>query len=127
MSAHDVTEQPDEAARAARSLRAIKLVHTVVWAFFATAIFAIPVFAWTQRLGVAAILIGVVLSEAVVLAAFRWRCPLTIVAARYTDDRRDNFDIYLPEWLARHNKSIFGTLFVLGIVVTLAASRGWLP
>jgi hypothetical protein len=33
-----------------------------------------------------------------------WRCPLTDVAARYTDDRRANFDIYLPEWLARYNE-----------------------
>ncbi|NDJ10217.1 MAG: hypothetical protein EBY17_03375 [Acidobacteriia bacterium] len=24
------------------------------------------------------------------------------------------FDIYLPEWLARYNKWIFGALFVLG-------------
>jgi hypothetical protein len=23
-------------------------------------------------------------------------------------DRADNFDIYLPVWLARHNKVIFG-------------------
>jgi hypothetical protein len=39
---------------------------------------------------------------------------------RYTSDRRDNFDIYLPEWLARHNQRIFGTLYVAGISVTLA-------
>ena len=47
------------------------------------------------------------------------RCPLTGVAARYTVDRRDNFDIYLPEWLARHNKLIFGGLFVVGIALVL--------
>jgi hypothetical protein len=29
--------------------------------------------------------------------------------------RRDNFDIYLPLWLARRNKAIFGALFVLGV------------
>ena len=40
------------------------------------------------------------------------------VAARYTDERRANFDIWLPEWLARHNQSIFGTLFVAGLVYT---------
>jgi hypothetical protein len=51
------------------------------------------------------------------------RCPLTDLAARYTDDRRDNFDIYLPEWLARHNKRIFGWLFVGGLVFT--AVRWW--
>jgi hypothetical protein len=48
------------------------------------------------------------------------RCPLTGVAARYTDDRRDNFDIYLPLWLARYNKLIFGSLFAAGLLFTLA-------
>ena len=45
-------------------------------------------------------------------------CPLTAVAARYTEDRRDNFDIYIPEWLARHNKRIFGTLYACGVLAT---------
>ena len=49
----------------------------------------------------------------------KFRCPLTAVAARYTDDRRDNFDIYLPEWLARHNKIIFGTLYFAGVAFAL--------
>ena len=48
------------------------------------------------------------------LALNRWRCPLTAVAARYTAQRRDNFDIYLPNWLAAHNKVIFGILYVAG-------------
>ena len=52
-----------------------------------------------------------------------WRCPLTDLAARYTDDRRANFDIYLPLWLAANNKRIFGSVFVAGLVV--AAVR-WL-
>ncbi|HLN65264.1 MAG TPA: hypothetical protein VK464_27400 [Symbiobacteriaceae bacterium] len=54
-----------------------------------------------------------------VLLLNRWRCPLTDVAAQYTGDRRDNFDIYLPEWLARHNKSIFTTLYVAGMLFAL--------
>jgi hypothetical protein len=41
------------------------------------------------------------------------------MAARYTDDRADNFDIYLPLWLARYNKHIFGFLFVVGELVVL--------
>jgi hypothetical protein len=45
-----------------------------------------------------------------VLIANGGRCPLTTLAARYTMDRRDNFNIYLPEWLARHNKLIFGSI-----------------
>lgn len=39
--------------------------------------------------------------------------------ARYTDDRRDNFDIYLPLLMARYNKEIFGTLYVAGLVFGL--------
>lgn len=69
---------------------------------------------------------GFVMLEVLVLLVNRWRCPLTGVAARYTDDRRDNFDIYLPVWLARHNKLIFGSLFVLGVSFTLVRRLGWL-
>jgi hypothetical protein len=48
---------------------------------------------------------------------------LTGVAARYTDERTANFDIYLPLWLARYNKTIFGALFVGGGLFVLA--RWW--
>jgi hypothetical protein len=44
----------------------------------------------------------------------RRRCPLTDLAGRYTEERTDNFDIYLPLWLARRNKTIFGTIFAVG-------------
>ncbi|MCB1663613.1 MAG: hypothetical protein KDI20_13505 [Pseudomonadales bacterium] len=57
--------------------------------------------------------------EVTVLVFNNMRCPLTKVAARYTKNRRDNFDIYLPLWLAQQNKLIFGILFVVGAVYTL--------
>ncbi len=57
--------------------------------------------------------------ECAVLAFHRGRCPLTDLAARFTDDRSDNFDIYLPVFIARHNKAIFGTLFVVGLVAEI--------
>jgi hypothetical protein len=100
-----------------RRLRAIKLLHTLVWAVFAGCIVAIPVLALQGRFRLAAVLALVVLGEVVVLAINRWRCPLTPIAARYTEDRRANFDIYLPEWLARYNKEIFGTLYFAGVVL----------
>jgi hypothetical protein len=65
-----------------------------------------------------------VLLECLVLAANRMQCPLTTIAARYTDDRRDNFDIWLPEWLARHNKRIFGALFAAGVVFAMVRRFG---
>ncbi len=101
------------------ALRIVKAVHTVVWAIFAVCILAIPWCAWRGRLETALVLIAIVTMKCV-LVANRMQCPLTGVAARYTDDRRDNFDIYLPVWLARHNKLIFGTLFGAGVVYTAA-------
>jgi len=107
-------------------LQVIKVIHTAVWAFFVACIAAIPVLAWRHAWSAAAVVTGVVFVEVLVIVANRWRCPLTPLAARYTDDRRDNFDIYLPEWLARHNKTVFGALYFAGIVFTAvlwAASR----
>jgi hypothetical protein len=44
---------------------------------------------------------------------------LTDLAGHFTADRTDNFDIYLPLWLAGRNKEIFGTLFVIGELFAL--------
>ena len=101
-------------------LTAIKVAHTIVWGIFVACIVAIWVFAWSGTLLYATLSIGIVLIEVVVLVLNGLHCPLTPIAARYTDDRRANFDIYLPEWLARHNKVIFGALYSGGILVTLA-------
>lgn len=107
-------------------LRLVKAVHTLIWAFFAGCILAIPVYAWFGEIRSAGILSAIVLAEVLIILVNRWRCPLTDVAARYTDERRDNFDIYLPLWLARHNKTIFGTLYAAGLLFTLARWRGWI-
>jgi len=104
----------------APTLRFIRFVHTVIWAFFVACILAIWVYAWQAQYAYAALTIGIVLIEVIVLSLNDWRCPLTAVAARYTDDRAANFDIYLPVWIARNNKMIFGTLYLAGITLTLA-------
>ena len=98
------------------ALRAIKAIHSLVWAFFAGAILAIPFAAWLGEFTWAAGLAAVVLIECAILAFNRMRCPLTAVAARYTEDRRANFDIYLPLWLATYNKRVFGALFIAGLL-----------
>jgi hypothetical protein len=110
-------------ASAPRSLRAVKLVHTLACAIFAGCIVALPVAAYLKDFQLAGILISAVAVEVVVLAANHFRCPLTDVAARFTSDRSANFDIYLPLWLARYNKEIFGSLFLAGILFTLVQWR----
>jgi hypothetical protein len=114
-TASDSTPRADDAV----SLRRIKFLHTIVWAFFASSIAAIPALAATGSLSTAAVLIAVVFVEVLVLVCNGWSCPLTRVAARYTTDRRDNFDIYLPAWLARHNKLVFGALYLCGVAYTV--------
>jgi len=103
----------------ASMLRVIKLTHTVVWAALVAVILAIPLMAWQHRLTAVTVLTAVMLIEVLVLVVNGWRCPLTDLAARYTDDRRANFDIYLPLWLAANNKRIFGTIFVGGLVFSV--------
>jgi len=39
-------------------------------------------------------------------------CPLH-------EDRAANFDICLPDWQARNNKAIFGTLFAVNELIVL--------
>src|SRR5579872_1761379 len=97
----------------------IKLLHTVIWAFMAGCIVVLPVLAVLRRFRWAAIVTGIVLLECVVLAANGGRCPLTDFAARYTADPAFNFDIYLPNWLAEHNKVVFGLLFVAGEILVV--------
>jgi hypothetical protein len=103
---------------------AIKIAHTVIWAFLAACVGGLPVAGLLRRFDWAAALTALVLAESAVLAGNGGRCPLTNLAARYTHDRAANFDIYLPVWLARHNKAIFGTLFVLGEAVVLGRWLG---
>lgn len=105
----------------ATALVSIKFVHTLVWVFLVACILGIPLAAHVGRFGLASTLIAVVLVEILILVINRWRCPLTSLAGRYTHERHDNFDIYLPLWLAKHNKLIFGVLFVVGLIYTAIA------
>jgi hypothetical protein len=100
----------------------IKSIHTIVWVFFVLCIVAIPVSAYYKQFTITACFVGAVLFEVIVLLMNRWSCPLTGLAAQYTTERQENFDIYLPLWLAKYNKLIFGWLFVLG---TLYAAIQW--
>ena len=104
---------------ALKSLRFIRAIHTLVWAFFAGAILAIPIAALQHRFDWVVMLAGGVMLEVAVLGLNHLRCPMTAMAARYTTDRRNNFDIYLPLWLATYNKQVFGTLYVAGVVFAL--------
>ena len=102
-----------------RVLIAIRIAHTAIWAFFVGCILAIPVVGALRRFQAAWILIAIVAMECLALAANRGRCPLTPVAARFTTEWPLGFDIYLPGWLVRWNKQIFGLIFLTGALIVL--------
>jgi len=105
------------------ALKVVKAAHTIIWAFFVGCIFAVPVASSRGDRRAAAWFAAIVAGEVAILLMNKWRCPLTSVAERYTDDRRENFDIYLPEWLAKYNKTIFGVIYVAGVAFALARWR----
>jgi hypothetical protein len=66
--------------------------------------------------------VGFIFAEGLILLAFKMYCPLTILARKYSDSQKSNFDIFLPNWLAKHNELIFTTLFVIGLLLVLIQS-----
>lgn len=99
----------------ARTLWRIKALHTVIWFVFATSIVAIPVATWLGALQAALAFTFISLIEVAALALNRMRCPLRDLAARYTDDYADGFDIFLPGWLAARTKIIFTPILIGGV------------
>jgi hypothetical protein len=96
----------------------IKALHTVIWAFFVGVIGYVLYCGMANRLNRYTWLAsGLVVGEGLVLLIFRRHCPLTLLARRYSDSDRDNFDIFLPNWLARHNQLLFSLIYGAGLLL----------
>jgi len=100
----------------------IKVVHTVIfWVLSFCVVYVLfsgaadRVTSWTY------VAILLLLVESIVLVAFRWTCPLTLLAERQGAVRGEVADIFLPKWFADRIFPICGTLF--GIAVILVAWR----
>lgn len=103
-----------------RKLVIIKVVHTAIWIFFNIVIFYMlyAVLAgemdhwfWTG--------FGLVVLEGLTLLAFKFFCPLTVLARKYSDSTKDNFDIYLPNWLAKYTKLIYTSIMLIILVLAI--------
>jgi hypothetical protein len=64
---------------------------------------------------------GLIITEAIILVIFKLFCPLTILARRYSSSQKANFDIYLPEWLAKHNKAVYTS--IVGVITIILIYR----
>ena len=99
-------------------LRLIKTLHTAVWVFFVTVIIYLLYCGLANQLsGRTAVAAGLIVVEGGVLLVFRRHCPLTLLARRYSASRQDNFDIFLPNWLARRNQVIFTALYLISLLL----------
>lgn len=65
------------------------------------------------------ICVGFTVLEGIILVIFKSICPVTLLARKYSDSKKDNFDIYLPNWLAKYNKAIYTTIVLISIVVLI--------
>ncbi|QYA27213.1 hypothetical protein G3I01_11540 [Gramella sp. MT6] len=63
--------------------------------------------------------VGLVIGEGIVLMIFNKFCPLTLIARKYSNSQKDNFDIFLPNWLAKNNKLIFTSIFLAGLIIII--------
>jgi len=105
---------------APNKLLLIKLVHTLIWAFFVSVIGYILYAGISNEVGTPVwIAIGLIVFEGIVLLMNKGKCPLTPLAAQYTNNTDDNFDIFLPKWLARNNKIIFSLIYFLGVALVI--------
>jgi len=103
-----------------KKLLLIKLLHTVIWAFFVMAIFYIVYAGMFDKINILTfIAIGLVVLEGIILLIFKWRCPLTVVGYKYSNTKEVGFDIFIPKWLAQHNKTIFTIIFGAGLILVV--------
>jgi hypothetical protein len=103
-----------------RKLLLLKLVHTLIWTFYNVVIFYLLYAVITDQIDKWVwICIGLVVLEGLVLLVFKKMCPITVIARKYSDSTRDNFDIFLPNWLARYNKEIYTTIFLVSVLILL--------
>ncbi len=99
-------------------LIAIKIIHTLVWLFFNGVIFymlyAVLVNKIDSWLWIG---YGLFVLEGITLLVFKFFCPLTVMARKYSSSTKANFDIYLPHWLAKYNKQVYTS--ILGIIIII--------
>jgi hypothetical protein len=98
----------------------IKTVHTLIWVFFNCVIVHLFYAAIADKVSVLTFIgIGLVVAEGLLLMLFANHCPLTLIARKYSTNSAANFDICLPEWLAKYNKLIYTCILGIIIIITI--------
>ena len=84
----------------------IKIVHTLIWTFFNVVIFymlyAVIVNKLDKWLWIG---YGLFALEGITLFLFKFFCPLTLMARKYSNSTKDNFDIFFTELVGEKYKA----------------------
>ncbi len=98
----------------------IKVVHTVIWVIFVLIILYILYSAIIDRINILTwIAIALIVVEGIILLINGWRCPLTTMGEKYTEQTDVGFDIFLPRWVAKNNKTIFTSIYLIGVIIVI--------
>ena len=98
----------------------IKIIHTLIWLFFNLVIFYMLYAVIADKLDKWLwIGYGLIIMQGITLVAFKFFCPLTILARKYSNSTKDNFDIYLPNWLAKYTKLIYSGIVAIILLITI--------
>jgi hypothetical protein len=101
-------------------LTLIKIIHTAIWVFFNFVIFYMLYAAIANKLDLWLWLgYGFIFLEGLTLLTFKSHCPLNLLARKYSNSTKDNFDIYLPNWLAKYTKLIYTTIVAIAFIITI--------
>ncbi len=101
-----------------KKLVLVKLLHTVIWVFFNVVIFYLLYAVIQNKIDIWVwVCLGLIALEVIILLIFRSVCPVTLLAERYSNSDRANFDIYLPHWLAKYNKRIYTVIVLIALVI----------
>jgi hypothetical protein len=104
----------------AQKLMIIKSMHMLIWAFFNVVIFYLLYAVIANKIDKWVwICLGLILLEGATLLLFKNLCPVTVVARHYSQSQKPNFDIYLPVWLAKHNKKIYTAIVVAATLILI--------
>jgi hypothetical protein len=92
----------------------IKAIHTFIWIVMTMSVFFIGYSVFIMSFNALFyICMFLLVMETIVILVNSWRCPLTNIARRYTNEDAPNFDIYLPRIIAKYNKEIFSVILFL--------------
>lgn len=98
----------------------IKILHTAIWIFFNVVIFYLLYAVIVNKIDKWAwICLGLIVLEGIVLLVFKAVCPVTLVVRKYSDSQADNFDIFLPNWLAKYTKLIYTSIVILAVLILI--------